>query len=116
MLITHNLGLVAQAADRVMVMYAGRKVEEATVAALFAGPRHPYTQGLLGATPNPAHPRGAGPVLREIPGLVPAAGMLPAGCAFAPRCARAEPGCSAAPPPFTATADGGVACYVAARA
>jgi peptide/nickel transport system ATP-binding protein len=54
LLITHNLGLVAQVADRVMVMYAGRKVEEAPVADLFATPRHPYTQGLLTATPNPA--------------------------------------------------------------
>jgi len=116
-LITHNLGLVAQVADRVMVMYAGRKVEEATVATLFTSPRHPYTQGLLGATPNPGQPRGPGPVLRAIPGLVPSVQTRTAGCAFAPRCPQAEPNCLVAAPALTATPAGGlVACHVAARA
>jgi peptide/nickel transport system ATP-binding protein len=84
-LITHNLGVVADVADRVVVMYAGRKVEEAPVHELFARPQHPYTNGLLGAVPRP----GAGR-LREIPGRVPSLAELPRGCAFAPRCPRAD--------------------------
>jgi peptide/nickel transport system ATP-binding protein len=84
-LITHNLGVVADIADRVIVMYAGRKVEEAPVRDLFAEPQHPYTIGLLGAIPRP----GAGR-LREIPGRVPALSELPAACLFAPRCPRAD--------------------------
>jgi peptide/nickel transport system ATP-binding protein len=84
-LITHNLGVVADVADRVLVMYAGRKVEEAPVHELFARPQHPYTNGLLGAVPRP----GAGR-LREIPGRVPSLAELPVACAFAPRCPRAD--------------------------
>ncbi|HEU5361933.1 MAG TPA: ABC transporter ATP-binding protein [Gaiellaceae bacterium] len=84
-LITHNLGVVADVADRVVVMYAGRKVEEAPVHELFARPQHPYTNGLLGAVPR----AGAGR-LREIPGRVPSLAELPSGCAFAPRCPRAD--------------------------
>jgi peptide/nickel transport system ATP-binding protein len=84
-LITHNLGVVADVADRVLVMYAGRKVEEAPVHELFARPQHPYTNGLLGAVPRP----GAGR-LREIPGRVPSLSELPTACAFAPRCPRAD--------------------------
>jgi peptide/nickel transport system ATP-binding protein len=88
-LITHNLGVVADVADRVIVMYAGRKAEEAPVHELFAEPQHPYTNGLLGAVPRP------GPVqetrrLREIPGRVPSLAELPNACAFAPRCPRAD--------------------------
>ena len=88
-LITHNLGVVADIADRVIVMYAGRKVEEAPVHELYAHPQHPYTVGLLGAVPRP----GAGDEqgrLREIPGRVPSLAELPVGCAFAPRCPRAD--------------------------
>jgi peptide/nickel transport system ATP-binding protein len=88
-LITHNLGVVADIADRVIVMYAGRKAEEAPVHELFASPQHPYTNGLLGAVPRP----GAGNVrgrLQEIPGRVPSLAELPAACAFAPRCPRAD--------------------------
>ncbi|HEY6963294.1 MAG TPA: ABC transporter ATP-binding protein [Gaiellaceae bacterium] len=84
-LITHNLGVVADVADRVVVMYAGRKAEEAPVHELFASPQHPYTNGLLGAVPRP----GAGR-LREIPGRVPSLAELPTACAFAPRCPRAD--------------------------
>jgi peptide/nickel transport system ATP-binding protein len=84
-LITHNLGVVADIADRVIVMYAGRKVEEAPVRDLFAQPQHPYTIGLLGAIPRP----GAGR-LREIPGRVPSLAELPAACLFAARCPRAD--------------------------
>ena len=87
LLITHDLGVVAEAADRVLVMYAGRVVEEAEVGPLFAAPRHPYTRGLLAAMP---YVRASGRVrsgrLSEIPGTVPRLDRATAGCAFAPRC------------------------------
>jgi peptide/nickel transport system ATP-binding protein len=88
-LITHNLGVVADIADRVLVMYAGRKAEESDVAELFAHPQHPYTIGLLGAIPRPSED-GHVERLREIPGRVPSLRQLPAGCAFADRCPRAD--------------------------
>jgi peptide/nickel transport system ATP-binding protein len=94
-LITHNLGVVADIADRVMVMYAGRKVEEAPVHELFAAPQHPYTIGLLGAVPR----AGAGR-LQEIPGRVPSLAVLPDACAFAPRCPRADARCVDREPPL----------------
>jgi peptide/nickel transport system ATP-binding protein len=84
-IITHDLGVVAEIADRVAVMYAGRKVEDAPVASLFERPAHRYTRGLLGATPS-AH-RRRGSRLVEITGSVPALADLPAGCAFQNRCA-----------------------------
>ena len=90
-IITHDLGVVAEVADRVLVMYAGRKVEEASVTDLFERPLHPYTQGLLGATPSPLHPRGSR--LADIAGMVPALQSLPPGCAYAGRCAKAGPRC-----------------------
>jgi peptide/nickel transport system ATP-binding protein len=91
-LITHNLGVVADIADRVLVMYAGRKAEEAPVADLFAVPQHPYTIGLLGAIPRPAYgaEEDGERRLREIPGRVPSLRELPAMCAFAERCPRAD--------------------------
>ncbi len=88
-LITHDLGVVAETAQRVIVMYAGRKVEEATVGDLFAQPLHPYTRGLMGSIPRLDLMRGVDHVaerLQEIPGIVPALFDLPKGCAFAPRC------------------------------
>jgi peptide/nickel transport system ATP-binding protein len=88
-LITHNLGVVADIADRVIVMYAGRKVEEAPVRELYAHPQHPYTIGLLGAIPRPGAADEQGR-LREIPGRVPSLAELPKACAFAPRCPRAD--------------------------
>jgi peptide/nickel transport system ATP-binding protein len=103
-LITHDLGVVAETAQRVIVMYAGRKVEEARVEELFARPLHPYTRGLLASTPrlglrsgNRARAHGR---LAEIPGMVPALTELPPGCAFAPRCAFAEPKCRTQHPPY----------------
>jgi peptide/nickel transport system ATP-binding protein len=88
-LITHNLGVVADIADRVLVMYAGRKAEEAAADELFAHPQHPYTIGLLGAIPRPT--AGVPPErLQEIPGRVPSLRELPLGCAFAERCPRAD--------------------------
>jgi peptide/nickel transport system ATP-binding protein len=89
-LITHNLGVVADIADRVMVMYAGRKAEEAPVAELFAQPQHPYTVGLLGAIPKPYEGDETRLPLREIPGRVPSLRELPTMCAFADRCPRAD--------------------------
>jgi peptide/nickel transport system ATP-binding protein len=87
-LITHNLGVVADLADRVVVMYAGRKAEEAPVQELFAHPQHPYTIGLLGAVPRPGAARNGR--LQEIPGRVPSLAQLPGHCAFADRCPRAD--------------------------
>jgi len=87
-LITHNLGVVADLADRVVVMYAGRKAEEAPVQELFGHPQHPYTIGLLGAVPRAGAARN-GP-LQEIPGRVPSLAELPGHCAFADRCSRAD--------------------------
>ncbi|MGZ4387853.1 MAG: ABC transporter ATP-binding protein, partial [Gaiellaceae bacterium] len=94
-LITHNLGVVADIADRVAVMYAGRKVEEAPVDELYAAPQHPYTIGLLGAVPRAGAQR-----LQEIPGRVPSLAILPDACAFAPRCPRADETCIAREPPL----------------
>jgi peptide/nickel transport system ATP-binding protein len=95
-LITHDLGVVAETAQRVIVMYAGRKVEEASVQQLFARPLHPYTHGLMASIPRLDLMRGetggAGR-LQEIPGMVPPLTNLPPGCAFAPRCAFAEDRC-----------------------
>jgi len=96
-LITHDLGVVAETAQRVIVMYAGRKVEEASVQALFAHPLHPYTRGLLASVPRlivmGGDARRSRPRLAEIPGMVPSLAHLPAGCAFAPRCALATDQC-----------------------
>jgi peptide/nickel transport system ATP-binding protein len=89
-LITHNLGVVADIADRVVVMYAGRKAEEAAVDELFAHPQHPYTIGLLGAIPRPYEGPESRERLQEIPGRVPSLRELPAACAFADRCPRAD--------------------------
>ena len=88
-LITHNLGVVADIADRVLVMYAGRKVEEAPVTELFARPQHPYTVGLMGAIPRPGAADRQGR-LREIPGRVPSLVGPWEACAFAERCPRAD--------------------------
>jgi peptide/nickel transport system ATP-binding protein len=96
-LITHDLGVVAETARRVIVMYAGRKVEEAEVGELFARPLHPYTVGLLASIPRLDLLRGQVRAdtdrLQEIPGMVPPLFDLPDGCAFAPRCSRADDLC-----------------------
>jgi len=103
-LITHDLGVVAETANRVIVMYAGRKVEEADVNTLFANPRHPYTRGLLASVPSLAIVSGQDEApqerLEEIPGIVPALHSLPEGCAFAPRCPAATDACRQARPEF----------------
>jgi peptide/nickel transport system ATP-binding protein len=117
MLITHDLGVVAEMAQRVVVMYAGRKVEEAPVAALFARPRHPYTQGLLHSIPRlGAAEAGARKRLAEIPGMVPSLREAIPGCIFAPRCAYATERCRREYPPLEQKADGHtVACWEADR-
>ena len=97
LLITHDLGVVAEMADRVAVMYAGRIVEEAPVRELFRDPRHPYTRGLLGSIPGGAR----GSKLKAIHGTVPPIGHLPPGCAFAPRCPHRFEPCDIAPPGVT---------------
>jgi peptide/nickel transport system ATP-binding protein len=103
-LITHDLGVVAETAQRVIVMYAGRKVEEAPVDELFARPQHPYTRGLMGSIPRLPSMRGEVvdriERLQEIPGTVPGLANLPDGCAFAPRCAHAQDRCRAQYPPY----------------
>lgn len=96
LLITHDLAVVAETAHRVAVMYAGRIIETGPVAAIFATPRHPYTQGLLASIPRIERERAAS--LHEIPGMVPNAAERPAGCAFAARCPRAVPHCWEVPP------------------
>jgi oligopeptide/dipeptide ABC transporter ATP-binding protein len=103
-LITHNMGAIAELADRVMVMYAGRKIEEGRVDTVLARPSHPYTRGLLDCVLHvdaASAMRDSRPApLPEIPGVVPALDQLGAGCAFAPRCARAASRCSDRPPMF----------------
>jgi peptide/nickel transport system ATP-binding protein len=101
-LITHDLGVVAEMAQRVVVMYAGRKVEEATVDALFATPCHPYTRGLLDSIPKlgAASALGAPSRLSEIVGTVPSLSAPIVGCAFAPRCGYAIPRCRSEYPPL----------------
>jgi peptide/nickel transport system ATP-binding protein len=101
-LITHDLGIVAETAERVLVMYAGRKVEEARVAPLFDEPLHPYTLGLMGSVPRLSTIGGtaANARLQEIPGSVPSLADLPSGCTFAPRCAFATDICREKFPPY----------------
>ena len=109
LLITHDLGVVAEMADRVAVMYAGRIVEESPVAALFANPKHPYTRGLMGSIPGGA----PGTRLVAIPGTVPAPGSLPPGCCFTPRCPSRFDPCPAAHPGITDFGGGQtVRCYL----
>ena len=109
LLITHDLGVVAQMADRVCVMYAGRIVEESPVNDLVSDPKHPYTKALIGSMPGGA----SGTRLVAIPGSVPPLGQLPAGCCFTPRCpSRFEP-CPTAHPGMTRFGEHrGVKCYL----
>ncbi|MEE8269874.1 MAG: oligopeptide/dipeptide ABC transporter ATP-binding protein, partial [Nitrospinaceae bacterium] len=109
LLITHNLGIVAQYADRVAVMYSGKIVEEAPVEVLFESPAHPYTQGLLNSLP-----RGEpGETLESIPGTVPNPAFLPGGCAFHPRCKDVMPECQQEiPPQFQVKPQQQTACWL----
>jgi oligopeptide/dipeptide ABC transporter ATP-binding protein len=97
LLITHDLGVIAETADRVAIMYAGRIVEVGPVREIFRDPKHPYTRGLLASIPGgrPGEP------LKAIPGAVPTLGTLPPGCAFQPRCPDRLDRCTARPPGVT---------------
>jgi peptide/nickel transport system ATP-binding protein/oligopeptide transport system ATP-binding protein len=109
LIITHNLGVVAEMADEVLVMYAGKIVESAPVGALFADPQHPYTIGLLGSIPRLDEERER---LSTIEGMVPSSDRQPKGCRFAPRCPFADRRCSEEPPPLREMASSHfVACW-----
>ena len=108
-LISHDLGVVAEMCRRVCVMYAGRIVEEAEAGALFAGPLHPYSAGLLAALPGMVGPRRR---LVAIPGAVPEPGRLPPGCAFAPRCPAAVAACDEGVPGLMAHGAGRLAACI----
>jgi peptide/nickel transport system ATP-binding protein len=110
LLITHDLGVIAQTAHRVAVMYAGRIVETGPVEALFEAPLHPYSEGLLRSIPRIV--RAPEPELPEIPGVVPAPGDLPIGCAFAPRCVFSDATCHRDRPDLQPAGNGReVACW-----
>jgi len=113
MLITHAMGVVAETAQRVVVMYAGKVVEEAPVGLLFAAPRHPYTQGLIRSIPRIDTAAKHKTRLEAIGGTVPSLLRLPPGCRFAPRCKHAMPACIQAEPPLREIApDHKVACVL----
>jgi peptide/nickel transport system ATP-binding protein/oligopeptide transport system ATP-binding protein len=108
-IITHNMGVIAETADRVLVMYAGRVIEEAPVATIFDRPLHPYTRGLLECVPSLTEDR---PRLVAIPGTLPEPARRPPGCRFGPRCAHALPSCATAIPPLeTLEPDHAAACF-----
>ena len=105
--VTHNLGVVAEIADQVVVMYAGRVVEESDARTVFKAPKHPYTKGLLASMPRLDHdPRDPSSRLGAIPGNVPSPTQVHRGCAFAPRCPLVIPACEEAPPPLLETTPG----------
>jgi len=108
MLITHDLGVVAESCDAVVVMYAGRVVERAPVKALFRQPAHPYTAGLLRSIPALQETGGAGerPRLKTIPGMVPSLRRLPGGCRFRDRCERAQEICARVEPTLETKREG----------
>ena len=112
-LITHNLGLIAEMARRVVVMYAGKVVEEALVENLFLEPLHPYTQGLLGSIPWIGRKMKAGrEQLQEIPGMVPSLLEMPGGCRFHPRCPRVMERCKKEEPPLVQKDGRWVLCWL----
>ena len=108
MLVTHDMGVIAEAADRVAVMYAGRLAELGSVRDVLTQPRHPYTHGLMGSTPLASKGKHR---LHQIPGAMPRLGNLPSGCAFNPRCSKAEGRCRAEPGPTLYAGDGRAACW-----
>ena len=112
-LISHDLGVIAESSDHVAVMYAGKIVEYAETRALFKNPLHPYTRGLIDSIPRFSATGGARTRLKAIPGTVPGLSQLPHGCAFEPRCAYAMPVCRAGRPPLEAKAQGHLAsCFL----
>ena len=113
LMISHDLGHIAEICNRVAVMYAGRVAEMQSGQAVFQGPRHPYTRALVASLPQPGRRLAEGRQdLAEIKGIVPPLGQRPPGCQFAPRCARAADDCRAAVPPFSTIPGGGkVGCF-----
>jgi oligopeptide/dipeptide ABC transporter ATP-binding protein len=101
-MITHDLGVVAEIADTVAVMYAGRIIEDGAVETIFDDPQHPYTIGLMSSVPSIGKREGR---LTAIEGMVPSIDAMPAGCRFAPRCPFADGACTAAPPPLIPVGD-----------
>ncbi len=112
MLITHDMGVVAQACDRVMVLYAGRVAEAGRVEDIFDAPRHPYTQALIGCIPREGMVPGS---LVGIPGRVPSVVDYPEGCRFHPRCPRAQTVCGQTVPALTLENGSGFACHFPLR-
>jgi peptide/nickel transport system ATP-binding protein len=110
MLITHDMGVIAEAADRVCVLYAGRLAEIGAVRDVVKRPQHPYTVGLMAAIPSLADDLGTR--LAQIPGTMPRLDAIPRGCAFHPRCAYAFARCRAEAPPIYRTGSGGTACFL----
>ncbi|MEV8466263.1 ABC transporter ATP-binding protein [Fluviibacterium sp. DFM31] len=108
MLVTHDMGVIAEAADRVAVMYAGRLAEIGPVREVLTAPRHPYTAGLMASTPLASQGKRR---LNQIPGSMPRLGALPEGCAFHPRCPRAAARCAAGDSPHIDSCDGRAACW-----
>lgn len=109
MLITHDLGVVAEMCDRVIVMYAGEVVEESLVVELFDNPKHPYTKGLLASLPDINEQKE---YLSSIPGVVPAPGNMPVGCRFAERCPQAHDRCKETPPLVEMESGSKVKCWL----
>jgi peptide/nickel transport system ATP-binding protein len=110
LLVTHDMGVIAETADRVAVMYAGRIVEIGAVEDVIRAPVHPYTRGLMGAIPSLDRIEGR---LTQIDGAMPRLNARPSGCAFHPRCPRAVARCETADPPLETHATRSVACWVA---
>ena len=108
MLVTHDMGVIAETADRVAVMYAGKLAELGPVREVIGSPRHPYTDGLMGSTPLASKGKDR---LHQIPGNMPRLGQLPEGCAFHPRCPYTQPQCKEDPGPRLKTCDGRAACW-----
>jgi oligopeptide/dipeptide ABC transporter ATP-binding protein len=105
LLVSHDLGIVSQMCHRVIVMYAGRIVEEASIAMVFRAPAHPYTKALIACVPA----ADGGVRLGAIPGVMPGLTALPGGCRFHPRCAVAEPRCAIEEPPLRPAGDDQIA-------
>ncbi len=110
MLITHDMGVVAQACDRVVVLYAGRVAETGSVERIFAAPRHPYTKSLIGCIPVEGLPPGG---LKGIDGVVPGVANYPTGCRFHPRCSLAQDRCKIEAPLLRTLDEGAAACHLA---
>jgi peptide/nickel transport system ATP-binding protein len=116
MLITHDMGVIAETTDRVVVLYAGRVAEIGNTEQVLTSAKHPYTRGLVGATPNPANMDGDNARLNQIPGSMPGLLSLPTGCPFHPRCNEVMPVCKTEQPALTALGDNTIACHLATEA